>query len=150
MSTICKVEFTTMSENISHPGIVERIENNVVYVHITQYSACAGCHAKSACTAADKKDKIIEVEDSSGNYQIGDAVVLTGQSSMGMEAVVLAFVCPVIVVLIAVIIGSAMGWKETMAGLLGLCMLIPYYGILYVLREKLKRHFVFRLKKLKE
>ena len=48
-----------------------------------QYSACAGCHAKSACTAADKKDKIIEVEDSSGNYQIGDAVVLTGQSSMG-------------------------------------------------------------------
>lgn len=150
MPTICKVEFTTMSENINHPGIIERIENNVVYVHITQYSACAGCHAKSACTAAGKKDKIIEVEDTSGNYQIGEAVLLTGQSSMGMEAVVLAFVLPVIVVLVAVIAGSAMGWKETMSGLFGICMLIPYYGILYVLRDKLKKHFVFRLKKLKE
>ncbi len=139
-----------MSENICYPGVVERIENNVVYVHITQYSACASCHAKSACTEADKKEKIIEVEDSSGNYQIGDAVELTGKSSMGMEVVVLVFVCPVIVVLIAVVAGTTMGWKETMAGLLGLCMLIPYYGILYVLRDKLKRHFVFGLKKLKE
>ncbi len=52
--------------------------------------------------------------------------------------------------LVAVIAGSAMGWKETMSGLFGICMLIPYYGILYVLRDKLKKHFVFRLKKLKE
>ncbi len=139
-----------MSENIQHPGIVERVEGNKVFVRITQYSACAGCHAKSACTMSDKKEKIIEVEDVQSTYYSGEEVVIIGQNSRGMEAVLLAFVLPVIILLVAVVAGVKAGWTETMSGASGLLVLIPYYILLYVLRDKLKKRFVFRLKKLKD
>lgn len=139
-----------MSENILHPGVVERVEKNRVYVRFTQYSACAGCHAKSACTAVDQKDKTLEIEDFTGEYKPGEAVVIIGQNSLGMEAMALAFVVPVILVVAAVVVGISLGGEETVSGACGLLILVPYYILLYVLRNKLKRHFVFRLKKLKD
>ena len=139
-----------MSESIEHPGIVEQVDGSKVRVRITQYSACAGCHAKSACTISDRKDKWIDVEDASGDYHTGEAVVIVGENSLGREAVLLAFVLPVVIVLGAIVGGSAAGWSETVSGAFGLLVLVSYYIILYVLRDKLKKHFVFRLKKLKD
>ena len=139
-----------MHKNVLHPGIVERVDTNRVFVRITQYSACAGCHAKSACTLSDKKEKLVEIEDASGDYHPGEAVVIIGQSSMGMEAVLWAFAVPVILMLIAVVAGVSAGWVETASGAFGVLVLIPYYIVLYVLRDKLKKRFVFNLKKLKD
>ena len=139
-----------MHKNVLHPGIVERVDTNRVFVRITQYSACAGCHAKSACTLSDKKEKLVEIEDASGDYHPVEAVVIIGQSSMGMEAVLWAFAVPVILMLIAVVAGVSAGWEETASGALGVLVLIPYYIVLYVLRDKLKKRFVFNLKKLKD
>lgn len=139
-----------MHKNVLHPGIVERVDTNRVFVRITQYSACAGCHAKSACTLSDKKEKLVEIEDASGDYHPGEEVVIIGQSSMGMEAVLWAFAVPVILMLIAVVAGVSAGWEETASGALGVLVLIPYYIVLYVLRDKLKKRFVFNLKKLKD
>ncbi len=137
-----------MGKSISHPGIIERIENNTVYVRITQYSACAGCHAKSACTMSDMKEKLIEVKDFTGNYHPGQAVELIGETSMGMKAVLIAFVLPVVLVLMAIIIGTVIGLAETINGLLGIIILALYYAVLYIFRDKMKKHFVFRLKEL--
>ena len=139
-----------MHKNVLHPGIVERVDTNRVFVRITQYSACAGCHAKSACTLSDKKEKLVEIEDASGDYHPGEEVVIIGQSSMGMEAVLWAFAVPVILMLIAVVAGVSAGWEETASGAFGVLVLIPYYIVLYVLRDKLKKRFVFNLKKLKD
>ena len=139
-----------MRESILHTGIVERVDTNRVIVRITQYSACAGCHAKSACTMSDKKEKQVEIEDASGDYHPGAAVVIIGQDSMGMEAVLWAFAVPVVLMLIAVVAGISSGWEETASGALGVLVLIPYYIVLYVLRDKLKKRFVFKLKKLKD
>lgn len=139
-----------MRESILHTGIVERVDTNRVIVRITQYSACAGCHAKSACTMSDKKEKQVEIEDASGDYHPGEAVVIIGQDSMGMEAVLWAFAVPVVLMLIAVVTGISSGWEETASGALGVLVLIPYYIVLYVLRDKLKKRFVFKLKKLKD
>lgn len=139
-----------MRESILHTGIVERVDTNRVIVRITQYSACAGCHAKSACTMSDKKEKQVEIEDASGDYHPGEAVVIIGQDSMSMEAVLWAFAVPVVLMLIAVVAGISSGWEETASGALGVLVLIPYYIVLYVLRDKLKKRFVFKLKKLKD
>ena len=44
--------------------------------------------------------------------------------------------------------GTSMLWEETTSGLTGLLLLVPYYCILYFLRDKLKKRFIFTLKKL--
>lgn len=137
-----------MSESIEHNGVVDRIEGNVVFVRIVQQSACSGCHAQSMCSASDSKEKIIEVVDNSGQFKIGEGVKICGQSSLGLQAVVLAFVIPLVLVVLAIAVGTGLQWKDTISGLCGLLLLLPYYIMLYVLRDRLKRRFIFTLKKL--
>ena len=126
-----------MSESINHTGFVEKIDGDTVFVRITQQSACSGCHAQSMCSASEKKDKIIEVPDRSGRFHVNEEVIICGQNSMGLQAVLLAFVIPLVIVVGAIVIG-----------LTGLSLLLPYYCILYLMRDKLKRRFIFTLKKL--
>ena len=137
-----------MSESINHTGFVEKIDGDTVFVRITQQSACSGCHAQSMCSASEKKDKIIEVPDRSGRFRVNEEVIICGQSSLGLQAVLLAFVFPLIIVFAAIVTGTSMQWEETTSGLTGLLLLVPYYCILYFLRDKLKKRFIFTLKKL--
>ena len=67
---------------------------------------------------------------------------------MGLQAVLLAFVIPLVIVVGAIVIGTNLQWDETTSGLTGLSLLLPYYCILYLMRDKLKRRFIFTLKKL--
>lgn len=143
----CNVEFTNMNRNIHHAGVVVRIENDIIYVKILQQSACSGCHAKSVCNASESKEKIIEVEDHTGEYHIGEQVSICGETSLGLQAVFLAFVIPLFILLASIAIGTWLGYSETTTGLAGLVMLIPYYFILYKLRDRLKKQFVFKLGK---
>lgn len=43
------------------------------------------------CSSADSKEKVIEVTDTSSAWKIGDEVTIIGATSMGMQAVLLAF-----------------------------------------------------------
>ena len=128
-----------MSESINHTGFVEKIDGDTVFVRITQ---------QSACSASEKKDKIIEVPDRSGRFHVNEEVIICGQNSMGLQAVLLAFVIPLVIVVGAIVIGTNLQWDETTSGLTGLSLLLPYYCILYLMRDKLKRRFIFTLKKL--
>ena len=95
-----------MSESINHTGFVEKIDGDTVFVRITQQSACSGCHAQSMCSASEKKDKIIEVPDRSGRFHVNEVVIICGQNSMGLQAVLLAFVIPLVIVVGAIVIGT--------------------------------------------
>lgn len=136
-----------MSQNIRHNGIIERIEGDSVFVRIVQQSACSGCHAKSMCSAAESKVKVIEITDYSGKYQVNEDVTICGQSSLGLQAVLLAFVLPLVIVIGMIAIGHSIGWEDGTNALVGLLTLLPYYSILYLKRDKLKKKFVFTLQK---
>ena len=136
-----------MDNTIRHHGIIDHFEGDTVFVRINQQSACVGCHARSVCTASDSKIKMIEIKDQSGLYQENEEVTICGRSSLGLQAVFLAFVIPLIVLIGAIVIAQAVGVEETLSGLIGMVLLIPYYYILYLMREKLKRRFVFTLEK---
>ncbi len=128
-------------------GIIEKIDGNLISVKIVQQSACSGCHAKSMCTASDSKEKIIEVTDYSGKFNVNDTVIVCGESSLGLQAVLFAFVTPLIIIVLTIALGTNLQLAETESALLGLFAVVPYYGILYMCRNKLKKKFVFTLKK---
>lgn len=149
MCWFCYVEITNMKNTIHHSGVVEKIDDHSVYVKIIQQSACAACHAQSMCMASDSKEKIIEVPDSSGLYHINEPVIVSGQSAMGMQAVLLAFVLPLLLVITTVVFGNYHKWDEGISALFSLLLLLPFYGILHILRDKLKKRFIFTIKKTK-
>ena len=133
---------------IRHTGIVESIEKHKLTVRITQKSACSDCHAKTICLSADKKEKIIEVFDTTGKYAPNEDVVVSARTSMGHYAVILAFIIPLALVVATIFAGVRISGNEGISGLIGLSILVPYYFTLYLFRNKLKRNFVFIISKM--
>jgi sigma-E factor negative regulatory protein RseC len=141
-----------MKKSIQHTGVIEKIEHPVVYVRILQQSSCSQCQVKSFCSTSDKSEKIIEIEDRSGRFAVNEKVNICARLSQGMTAVLLAFVVPVIILVatlaIAPRVSAAMSENEIAAGLAGVFILVPYYGIIRLMRNKLKKEFMFTLSKI--
>ncbi len=135
-----------MSQIIEHSGIIHSINGKHVQVQIIQESACSACHAKGVCTAAaDMKDKYIDVEADANEFKVGDAVTIYGQTSMGLLAVLLAFVIPFILILLVLFILKQ--YNEILSGTIALASLIPYFIILSFFNSKLKSKLKFYIKK---
>ena len=145
---LCNFKFLMKRENIIHQGKVERIEKNKIFVRIEQKAACSECHAASGCIVADKNDKIIEVNDYAGCYALQEDVLVSTRSSMGLFAVVVAYLIPLLSVAIAVITGITVCNSETVGGFAGLLVLCFYYFILYLIRDKIKKNLLFTISKI--
>ena len=132
---------------IEHQGIITEITENVVKVNISQESACAVCHAKGACIAADVQEKIIEVDHPGGQFAVGDTVTVVLKQSLGFQALFLGYLLPFLILMAVLVTASAVTPREDVAGMAALAILVPYYLGLYLFRQKLKRKFTFTLKK---
>ena len=136
-----------MDDRITHEGQVLEIRNDIIKVSIIQNSACAECHAKAACNLSDTKEKIIEVPNAYVSLKTGDKVQVEASVSLGYKAVIYAFLIPVILILLSLFIVLHIQSDETIAGLLALAVLVVYYFILYLFRDKIRKKFVFTLVK---
>ncbi len=137
-----------MSEEISHTGIIKTLSDKRIIVGIINESACASCHAKGACSAADMKDKEVEIEHFEGEFHVGQHVRVIGKTSQGFKALFYGYLLPFILLMITLIISLNITQNEGISGLLSLAVLIPYYIILYLFRHKMKRSFEFEIKPL--
>ena len=136
------------SDYVTHQGRIERIEKHKVFVRIEQKTACQDCHAGSVCLASDKKEKIIEVNDFSDDFVIQEEVIVMVRSSSGLMATFIAYTLPILLVITTIIVGIHATQNEVIGGLMGLLVLLPYYYILFLFRDKMKKRFVFSLSKL--
>lgn len=134
---------------IQHEGIIQKIEGNHITVRISQLAACSDCHAKSACLAAESKEKIVDIFDSSGQFTLNEQVYLEGKTAVGYKAVLWAFVIPLLL-LIGTLLTTVAIWSfnEIHAALSALLVLIPYYSVLHLFRNKMAEKFTFKLRKL--
>ena len=138
------------NNTIKHLGIVENIQGSHLSVRIVQTSACAACSVKGHCSSADSKDKIIDIIDTAAaSYQVGENVMVVGETSMGMQAVALAFIIPFVLLIFTLFLFMALIENELYAALLSLAVLVPYYYILWLNKTRLKQKFSFTIKPIK-
>ena len=135
---------------VKHLGEVIRIEGDVVAVRMTVNSACSACHAKGVCGASEQTDKIVEVETADASmYKVGDSVeVALLQRDMGSKSVILAYVVPFFVLTLALVGALLLGASEGVAVLSALVGVALWYGVLYLVRDKVKNRIKFIIIKL--
>ena len=137
-----------MADIIKHRGIVEKVEGSHVVVRIVQTSACAACSAKGLCNASESKEKQIAVYEVNASYQIGEEVVLCGTTSMGMRAVFLAFGIPMLLLLVALFVTMRVTDGDALvSSLVALFAVVPYYLVIYFMKDKLNKTFSFTIEK---
>lgn len=139
-----------MSNNktIEHTGIVKKIDNNSIIVGIIKNSGCASCQAKESCNVSDVEEKEIEIRNFENDFSIGEQVKVYFSESLGFRALFLGYVLPFLIVFIVLIILTGAGADEGLSGLLALGSLPPYYLIIFIVKNKLKKTFSFSIKKL--
>jgi len=131
--------------SISHTGVVEAIKGDCVSVRIVQTAACAACKVAGHCSAAESKEKVVMVDDHDAAMRcsVGDQVSVAMTADRGRNAIMLAFVLPFIVLVATLVVCLRITGDEGIAALAGLASLIPYYACVYLLKDRIARHFVF-------
>lgn len=132
---------------ITHEGVIVKVTDARVLVKVDKQSACADCHARGACTAVDQNEIIVEVNTASESFEVGQQVILEAYTSMGLKAVMMAFVIPFILVVLTLSLSVIFLKSEIVSGLISLLVLIPYYLFLYLNRGKYKSKFNFKIRK---
>lgn len=139
-----------MEDKIKHVGTVDRIENTSVWIKIIQTSACSGCSAQGHCSSSECKEKTIQVVDTTNQYKVGDKVLVEATVSMGMLAVLLAFVIPFCVLVASLFtLMYLTNNDELYSSLTSLGIVAVYYIILYMNKRRTSKKFSFTIKPIK-
>ncbi|MBR1626694.1 MAG: SoxR reducing system RseC family protein [Bacteroidales bacterium] len=131
-------------------GIITGIDGNYISLHIAQNESCTGCAATSLCekTSNNGKDLTISQNNASA-FQVGEKVsVLTPQNKV-MKAIGLAFAFPtLLVVLFCLLQYFFFPLNDTLIALGCLLILITYFWILYINRNKSTFNFSIFIEKI--
>ena len=135
-------------ESVSHKGRIIGLTPKTTSVEIISESACSSCHAKGLCGMSEHSSKVIEVpSDPFVIYGLGEEVNVVLKASMGHKAVFIAYVGPLIV-LTAVLLGLlGLGVAELVAGVSAFAAIAVYYLFIWLLRDRLKSEYVFKIEK---
>ena len=132
---------------ITHRGRIVSITPEYTTVEIVSESACAACHAKGLCSLGDSKVKQVELPTRGwDNYSVGQEVSVVLRATMGHKAVWLAYVVPLIILVAALLGILSAGGTELLAGLGAIGAVAAYYGVIWLLRDRLRKEYVFNIK----
>ena len=135
-----------MNQRISHEGIITRIDKDNVQIKILSKSACASCNIKGACNMSEMKEKIIDIpRPKDKNLSIGQEVKISMGLGQANKAVIFAYVIPVILLVGMIFILNTLKFDEGINALISIGSLVPYYLILYLFRNNLKRKFEYEI-----
>ena len=134
------------NETISHEGIVTKITDDELEIKILAQSACAACHAKSACGMGEQAEKILTVpRPKDKEFALMQRVNVTMAINQGNTAAILAYLIPIILLLAVLFVCLGLGLGEGLSALISIVALIPYYIVLYLKRDKLKKKFEYTI-----
>lgn len=135
-------------ENIEHSGVVTSITPTDIYVEILNKSMCAACHAKSACSMSDTSVKVIKVTNTiRENYEVGEEVNIVMKKTLGLRAVWISYVIPLIILMILLLSLPYLNCSELKTGLLAMAGVGVYFSGVYFFKDKIAREFTFSIEK---
>lgn len=136
-----------MSTKISHSGIVESIEDGCVKVRIVQTSACAACKVAGYCNAAESKEKIVDVfgDAAAQKLAVGQPVTVTTSGQVAAKALLWGFGLPFVLMVAVLVLVLWLTGSEGKAALSGLAALVPYYILLWLLRNRMRQQLAFSI-----
>ena len=129
---------------IVHSGKIVDITPDFTTVQIIASSACSECHAKGLCGMSEEQEKIIMLPtDPYTPRQVGEEVQVKTKMTMGLKAVWISYVIPLVILMILILSLSSVIGNEYLRGAVAIAGVGIYYFIIWLLRDKLSDQFEF-------
>lgn len=137
-----------MAKNeIFHKGKIVEITPEFTTVEILVSSACSSCQAKALCGMGEQEEKIIMLPtDPYATYNVGDEVEVYTKMTMGLKAVWISYVIPLVILMILILSLSGILKNEVLTGVLSISGVALYYFIIWLFRDRLRSEFIFYIK----
>ena len=111
--------------------------------------ACGSCASRKACAmGASEKREITIHTDEAASYSIGEVVNVGTRRSLGAVAVILCYIVPLMVLLVAIIVANILGCSDGIAALVALCSIAIYYALLALFRNRIAKKVTFTINKI--
>ena len=136
-----------MSNYIKHQGIIEDINGEHIRVKITQSTSCAAWKVAAHCNASESKEKIIDVYSNASEYDVGQTVIVSTTKTSAKLALQIGFILPLIILIAAILAFKLLRFNDETTAIYSLLLLIPYYLIVYSLRNWIEKDITFTLSK---
>lgn len=139
-----------MSKNITHEGIVTKVEGQQVTVRFVRNSACSSCKAKSLCSGgtSESEERTVTACSYGVQYEPGDVVRIVVGSGLAWSAVVIAFVVPLVLALVCLFVVVKSSGNQLLGSVVTLLVLAVYYFVVWLQRHRLERRVEFTLERL--
>lgn len=135
--------------NICREGIVRAVDGDEISVEVIVSSACSGCHAKSICIPSDRRKEVITVKNTRREeYRVGETVELLLETSAGNRAVVLAYLLPLLVLLVFLFGCYALTGKELLSVGIAVLGVVVYYLVLKSFSKGVEKGIEFGIRKI--
>ena len=134
---------------IEHKGTVALVGRNFVRVDIEVMEACGSCASRKACAMGQGTTREIMVyTNEASTYSIGEVVNVLAKQSLGVVAVLLCYVVPLVVLVAALAVAVSLGVTEGFSALISLAVTAIYYAILALMRDKISKKVNFTINKI--
>ena len=135
-----------MAKVATHDGTVTNVTPGTVTVQLHVVSACASCEAHSRCGFADSKDKTMDIDTPQWQqYHVGDHVTVAINANRGLQAVLIAYILPALLLLATFAVLTALHLSEGWVALVTLLVVGLYAIGLYLCRQRLQRQFTMAI-----
>ncbi|HHH52494.1 MAG TPA: hypothetical protein ENK91_02460 [Bacteroidetes bacterium] len=133
-------------DKIIHKGIVEKINQNSILIRLSDIDGCSTCSLKSSCESNGLKKDIFELKLSDSDFKIGQKVELILTKRQALMSLLQAYIFPLILMVVSVIIFSIF-YNDLISGLLSLLVLSLYFLILFFTKKYSDKKFALKIKK---
>ena len=136
-------------EQIEHKGVVLSVGEDMVRVAIEVNEACGGCSARKSCAMGQSAKREIDVRTAEASrYSAGELVRVGAKQSLGIAAVVLCYVVPLVVLVAALVSAVVASMPEGAAALASIGATALYYVALYLFRNRISKKITFTINKI--
>lgn len=138
-------------DKIEHKGVILSINPDIISVEILNKSACFSCSSKSACFLGEVEAKVVQIDNTGYHFfEEGEEVNVILKKSLGFKALWLSYLVPLIILIVTLVVSSKLELSEPITGLSIIGAIALYYFVIYLLRNKMKKEFVFTIEKIKQ
>ena len=140
-----------MNDKIRHSGVVDSIAEGVVKVRILQQSACAACKVAGYCHASESKEKLVSVCcNTVAALRPGQEVVVTASRQVAFRATLLAFIVPLVIIMVVLVVTIRATDSEVISVLSALGALMLWYSLLWLKRSMISHQVSFQIEEINE
>ena len=135
-------------EYIEHEAIVKKIDsgNHLITVRIDDIDECGDCPASNLCGTKGETSNLVTISDKeAAKYKVGDIITIRGTEKMHHKAILYATVFPCIILVAGMVGIYLLTFNQLAAALSGIGLMIAFYFVLWLCRNKIAHEFTFSI-----